>query len=344
MRELTRRPLHAGRMDVVGDVHGEWEALAALLDQLGYDESGRHPSGRKLVFVGDLCDRGPDSPRVIHFVRNLILQDLGWCLLGNHELNILRGEPKQGNGWFFETDHDRAKGEYTDSRRATPEERKTFAAFFDALPLTLEREDLRLVHACWHTPARDRLWDWASGAAEAYSAEEQRVSAELVAHPDYSPGERERAVYKTLASDREQAPPPLPHYARQEERYQNGNAVRVLTSGMERTTDTPFFSTGKWRLHQRVRWWNEYTDDVPVIFGHYWRTADGVNTPDHKVGGNVFEGTVQHEWLGPNRNTYCVDFSVGFRSYERAAGKTRDFAGRLVAIRWPERDLVISNG
>jgi hypothetical protein len=341
MRELTRRPLHAGPLDVVGDVHGEWEVLEALLGQLGYNEKGLHPEGRKLVFVGDLCDRGPDSPRVIHFVRDLVLQERAWCLLGNHELNVLRGSPKSGNGWFFETNHDQAKGEYTDSRQATAEERETFTAFFDALPLTLERADLRLVHACWQTPAQDRMQALKGGAADAYAAEELRVSTELAAHPDYAPGERERAAYDAIAADPKQSLPPLPHFARQEERYQNGNAVRVLTSGMERVTDTPFYSTGKWRLHQRVRWWNEYADEVPVIFGHYWRMADGASFPAHKGAGNQFEGVGQHEWLGPKKNAYCVDFSVGFRSFERAAGKTRDFAGRLGAVRWPERQVIL---
>ncbi|WP_231867716.1 metallophosphoesterase [Snodgrassella sp. CFCC 13594] len=45
-------------LDIVGDVHGEWSALTHLLHHLGYDDLGRHPQGRKLVFVGDLCDRG----------------------------------------------------------------------------------------------------------------------------------------------------------------------------------------------------------------------------------------------------------------------------------------------
>ena len=66
------RPLFEGPLDVVGDVHGEIDALTALLGQLGYDPQGVHPDGRRLVFVGDLCDRGPDSPAVIGLVRRLV--------------------------------------------------------------------------------------------------------------------------------------------------------------------------------------------------------------------------------------------------------------------------------
>ena len=56
--------LFEGPVDVVGDVHGEFEALDQLLDVLGYHaENGwKHPEGRRLVFVGDLVDRGPNSP------------------------------------------------------------------------------------------------------------------------------------------------------------------------------------------------------------------------------------------------------------------------------------------
>ena len=53
-------------LDIIGDVHGEFEVLQALLHHLGYHEYGVHPEGRKLVFVGDLCDRGPDSPAIMN--------------------------------------------------------------------------------------------------------------------------------------------------------------------------------------------------------------------------------------------------------------------------------------
>ena len=54
--------LFAGSIDVVGDVHGEIEALRTLLTRLRYGPDGSHSDGRRLVFVGDLTDRGPDSP------------------------------------------------------------------------------------------------------------------------------------------------------------------------------------------------------------------------------------------------------------------------------------------
>jgi len=50
--------LPAGPLDIVGDIHGEYEALCSLMAHLGYDPQGKHPDNRTLVFVGDFCDRG----------------------------------------------------------------------------------------------------------------------------------------------------------------------------------------------------------------------------------------------------------------------------------------------
>ena len=50
--------LPPGPLDIIGDIHGEYEALVALLTHLGYGARGQHPDGRTLVFVGDFCDRG----------------------------------------------------------------------------------------------------------------------------------------------------------------------------------------------------------------------------------------------------------------------------------------------
>ena len=61
-----------GPLDIVGDIHGEFDALCALLGHLGYDDQGCPPEGRSLVFVGDFCDRGPNSPAVFELAKRLI--------------------------------------------------------------------------------------------------------------------------------------------------------------------------------------------------------------------------------------------------------------------------------
>ena len=76
--------LAPGALDIIGDVHGEIDALEALLSELGWGEGDApHPDGRSLVFVGDLVDRGPDSPAVVRRVQALMEAGLAQCVLGN---------------------------------------------------------------------------------------------------------------------------------------------------------------------------------------------------------------------------------------------------------------------
>jgi protein phosphatase len=73
-----------GPFDIIGDVHGCSAELEALLDKLGYVD-GVHPQGRTAVFVGDLVDRGPDTPGVLRRVMSMVAAGHALCVPGNHE-------------------------------------------------------------------------------------------------------------------------------------------------------------------------------------------------------------------------------------------------------------------
>ncbi|MEU1558743.1 polynucleotide kinase-phosphatase [Streptomyces scabiei] len=73
-----------GPFDIVGDIHGCASELEALLGKLGYVD-GVHPEGRTAVFVGDLVDRGPDSPGVLRRVMSMVGSGDALCVPGNHE-------------------------------------------------------------------------------------------------------------------------------------------------------------------------------------------------------------------------------------------------------------------
>ena len=88
-----------GPFDVIGDVHGCRAELRTLLAGLGYelitDELGRpagahHPQGRRAIFVGDLVDRGPDTPGVLRLVIAMVRDGDALCVPGNHEHKLLR--------------------------------------------------------------------------------------------------------------------------------------------------------------------------------------------------------------------------------------------------------------
>ena len=74
--------------DVIGDIHGCYEELIALLKKLGYQEVDghyQHQNKRKMIFVGDLTDRGPQSLDVIRLVFRLVIKDkVADYVPGNH--------------------------------------------------------------------------------------------------------------------------------------------------------------------------------------------------------------------------------------------------------------------
>jgi hypothetical protein len=127
--------------------------------------------------------------------------------------------------------------------------------------------------------------------------------------------------------------------------YQDANPVRIITSGLERVADVPFYATGKWRMVNRHPWWNEYRESVPVIIGHYWRWPTAVaRTSNSRGEPDLFQGHEVNHWLGAKRNVFCVDFAVGARYKERAVGIPERYECRLAAVRWPERQLVFDDG
>jgi protein phosphatase len=130
-----------GPFDLIGDVHGCRSELEALLSgPLGYaierDEAGRavnarHPEGRTAVFLGDLVDRGPDSPGVLRLVMGMVAAGTALAVPGNHENKLgryLKGRKVQLTHGLAETVEQLEREEASD-----PAFRGRVAAFVDSL-------------------------------------------------------------------------------------------------------------------------------------------------------------------------------------------------------------------
>lgn len=158
-----------GPFDIIGDIHGCRPELEQLLTDLGYalsrDALGRpvdavHPS-RRAVFVGDLVDRGPDSPGVLRLVMGMVAQGNAYCVPGNHEDKLLRA--LQGRNVKVSHGLETTLAQLEDE---TPEFRAEVATFIDGLISHYVFDDGKLVVS--HAGLVERMHGRASGRVRSF--------------------------------------------------------------------------------------------------------------------------------------------------------------------------------
>jgi protein phosphatase len=177
---VERQPLwnnlkhERGPFDIVGDVHGCFDELRALLERLGYEiaPSGegensfgyqvRHPEGRKAVFLGDLVDRGPKVTEVLRLVMSMTAQGAALCVPGNHDVKLMR----KLNGRDVRVTHGLAES-LEQLEREPPEFGEQVAAFMDKLVSHYVLDDGRLVVA--HAGLKEALQGRGSGAVRDFA-------------------------------------------------------------------------------------------------------------------------------------------------------------------------------
>lgn len=87
------------RIIAIGDVHGCADEFEELLNALELDPDDR------VIQVGDLVNRGPDSHGVLELVREFKVE----AILGNHELRLLRAHRDGKKGILKNYDHSTMK-------------------------------------------------------------------------------------------------------------------------------------------------------------------------------------------------------------------------------------------
>ena len=137
---IARQPLwpdkktETGPFDIIGDVHGCFDELHALMLKLGYVIAGpgpyrvTHPQGRKLIFVGDLVDRGPKTPDVLRLVMDMVAEGSAFCVTGNHDDKLKRAL----TGRDVSVNHGLAES-LEQLEHETPEFRRDVVDFLDGL-------------------------------------------------------------------------------------------------------------------------------------------------------------------------------------------------------------------
>ena len=294
--------------DIIGDVHGSLDKLTDLLHSLGYrGDIPQHPDGRQAVFVGDLIDRGPAAAQlaIVRLVAAMVSEGSAIAVMGNHEFNALAyATPTyDGSTDYCRSHHNRSnRDKHAEFLSLTELERQECYDFFYSMPLWVELDGVRVIHACWHQATIDEV------AA--------RLGGNALRGPDDI----------RAASDRSN---PL------------FGQIEFLLKGPEVSisylTGAPFYDKeGTPRHGARLRWWKKageflidfvelgdptkhgddfdiaplrahpftnplaYDSPIPVVFGHYWRRRKHHDP----------------EWAPHVDDSYsevtaCVDFSAG---------------------------------
>jgi protein phosphatase len=172
---IERQPLwnnlrhEHGPFDIIGDVHGCCSELEALLAQLGYERQPAggylHPAGRKLVFVGDLVDRGPRIPETVRLVMESVAAGHAFCVPGNHDIKFMR----VARGKQAQIKHGLAESleQFAAYEEQHPGFRAAAAEFIDDLVSHYVFDDGRLVVA--HAGMKEEMQGRGSGAVREFA-------------------------------------------------------------------------------------------------------------------------------------------------------------------------------
>ena len=289
--------------DIIGDIHGCNTTLQALLEKLGYtrcDGIYRHAE-RRVIFLGDFIDRGPQQRAVLNTVRPMIAAGAALAVMGNHEFNAIAwATPDKSGGGYLRAHSDRNNRQHKAFLEAFAGSTADYVEtidWFRTLPLWLDLGELRIIHACWDQQAINRIQDAQQGS---------NLLGNALLESACRAGDWQFAAIETLLKGKE-----IPLQPGFSFRDKDGNA----------------------RQHIRIRWWDcsattyraaymgpesarthipdddivgdhlvDYARNAPPVFlGHYWMEGEPVTLAE---------------------NIACLDYSVAKPG------------GKLVAYRW----------
>ena len=232
--------------DILGDVHGHADKLVQCLELLGYREINgifQHPD-RKLISLGDIIDRGPYQRDSVNILRSMQQAGFADVVMANHEFNAVSWALQDTKGNPLRPHSEKNYHMHSAFlEQADPQSQwyRDSIEWFKSLPLLLENEHFRCIHASWDTTQINYLKR--NLDAENRLKPEQWALANDKSHQLYE------AVEHCLKGPEILLP--------EEQAYRDANGI------LRRT--------------QRTRWWsdadpeNEYpTDEKPIFFGHYW--------------------------------------------------------------------------
>jgi len=264
------------KYDIIGDIHGCAKSLVSLLLKLGYKQNKDaiyQLEGHQVIFLGDFIDRGPYQREVINIVRPMVDSGSALSVMGNHEYNAIAYATTDKNNNDYLRKHsvknDKQHIAFLDAYPFNSLDYHNTIEWFKTLPLWLELDELRVVHACWDNNLISKLDS---------ITENQLINSELIETSSNSKLWQFEAIETIL----------------------KGKEIRLPKKQSFKDKD------GNVRHNIRVRWWDqtaktyraafmgpesakpnipndqikgdnlvEYADNLkPVFLGHYWMEGD----------------------------------------------------------------------
>ena len=287
--------------DIIGDIHGEYDALVELLEKLEYRCIAglwQH-SSRQAIFLGDFIDRGLKQREVLELVMPMVEHGKALAVMGNHEFNALAFHTASAkNQWLRPRSNKNIKqhlaflNDYLHDEQALTR----VLAFFRTLPLWLDFGGLRVVHACWHAASLKIIEDSCPDG----------LITEAFLHAASTDGTPEYSALETVLK-----------------------GVEIELPRGQTVTD----KEGNTRDHIRINWWSSHARTYRDAYVGPESGRDSI--PDDALSAGYTNDYGEHEppvfighyWLHGTpcvlaKNIACLDYSVA-----RADGK-------LVAYRW----------
>lgn len=293
--------------DLIGDIHGHADELHALLKELGYSqENGCYRSdNRKVIFLGDFIDRGPHQRRVVNLVRPMIDSGTAYAVMGNHEFNAISYFTPRVGGDYLRRRYDKNTGQhqaFLAEYENKPSDWAETIDWFKTLPLWLDLDGLRIVHACWDQVAIDRILEIQNGS---------NLLGDELLHASAEPSNWQYDAVENLLKGKEISLPDGVDFADKDGNRRREIRVRWWESSS--TYREAFLGPESARTYipdipiEGDHIFDYYAEEEPVFLGHYW--LEGEPTP---LAANIA----------------CLDYGVANEH------------GKLVAYRWDGETVI----
>ena len=289
--------------DVIGDVHGHADKLEGLLRKMDYeliDGTWQHPE-RKAIFVGDLIDRGPRQVDSVMIAKRMVEGGHAYIVMGNHEFNAIAYATPHPNkpGDFLRTHWGKLGRKNRKQHKAFltavgkySVRHKELITWFKTIPLWLEIDGLRIIHACWDLKSMEGLKS-KLGPNQTVT-DELMVTMSTKGHQDYHDleilikGPEIEMPDGFKYKDKDEIVRSSARYAWWDPQASTFDVAARIPDNCKAVDGTPFPQLPAVPIPSGNP--EPYGDTIPLFFGHYWCTDEDEIISDHAM---------------------CVDYSAG---------------------------------